>query len=145
MKNLQRKLLSVLAFVVLVGCNSSSKNKQNNVENGVKEGVYEAVFIDVNGIVIDSTISPNVKQYPKKLSNINLISKDQFWGEKSNFMLRGLGALKVNESGDYYFKLTSSGKVKLQLNNVDLVKHETWHELESKNGMRKTTCWNFNF
>ena len=140
MKKLQVKLFNVLAFMLLVGCNSSNKKKLDTLENKANEGIYEAVFIDVNGTMIDSTISPNVEQYYNKLSNINLTGKNDFWGEKSNYMLRGLGALTFKEPGDYYFKLTSSGRVNLQLNNVDLVKHDFLHELESKDGKRKLSA-----
>jgi hypothetical protein len=138
MKKSVRKLLSVLVLLALLSCNSSNKSKESASNNKV-EGVYEAVFIDVNATSIDSTINVNAMQVVKKLSNVNLTNKTQFWGEKTNFMLRGLGALTINEAGTYYFRLTSTGKVKLQLNNVDLVVQDIWHQLESKDGMRKLT------
>jgi len=136
MKKLATKWLGFTVLLLFMSCNSSNKKKEG-VSNEKPEGVYEAIFIDVNATSIDSTIDINTTQKAKKIANLNLTEKSQFWDDKTNFMMRGLGALTISEAGMYYFRLTSSGKVKLQLNNVDLVKHDTLHQLESKEGLRK--------
>lgn len=124
-------LLLLLFFAV--GC--KEQKKETGKEDTMK-GIYEAIFIDINNTQIDTTINANAEQVYKKLADINLTTREQFWGAKSNFMLRGLGALKIDESGEYFFRLTSSGKVKLQFNNVDLIVHKDFHEKASKSGQR---------
>ncbi len=123
----------ILLIIILLSCKNENK-KIAKVEDN--KGIYETIFIDINNTQIDTSIDVNAKQVYKKLSNINLTSRDQFWGEKSNFLLRGLGVLKIEDPGKYYFKLTSAGKVKLQLNNVDLIVHNDFHEIDSKIGHR---------
>ncbi|WP_299119933.1 family 16 glycoside hydrolase [uncultured Winogradskyella sp.] len=133
----------IIVVMLTLICTNSCKEKNNEqINDELVEGVYDAIFLDINNTLIDSTINPEVKQIPKKLSNINLTSRTHFIGDTSNFMLRGLGALKISDAGDYYFRLTSSGKVKLQLNNVDLVVHNEFHEQSSKIGKRKINIGN---
>lgn len=130
---MRNKLVIILISLAFVAC---KKSGVTDIKDQKISGVYEAIFIDVNSSVIDSTIDSNVLQEYKKLSNINLTNRSQFWGDKSNFMLRSLGVLKIDKEGEYFFKLTSTGKVNLQLNNVDLISHRELHEKESKSGKR---------
>jgi hypothetical protein len=68
------------------------------------------------------------------LMDMNLTDKSQFWGEKNDFVLFAMGSIKIPKSGDYNFKLSSSGKITLKLNNKDLIVNTDIHDLESNSG-----------
>lgn len=125
-----------LLFFLIIGCKENKNTSQEMNQNTGKEMGYDAVFIDINADRIDSTINPSVTQEAKVLPNLNLTKADDFWPGKSKFFLRGLGVLNIPEDGNYFFRLTSAGKVKLQLNNVDLIVHEEMHEKGMKEGKR---------
>ena len=131
MKNLI--VIFVVIAVITAGCKNDKKDK--NSEEPMNE-TYEAIFIDVNAAVIDTAIDTNATQEYRKLPNLNLTTSDHFWGSKKNFFVRGLGALIIEDPGTYYFKLTSSGSAKIQLNNVDLVVHTDFHQKAEKLGQR---------
>ncbi|NNK74038.1 MAG: DUF1080 domain-containing protein [Flavobacteriaceae bacterium] len=125
-----------LIFFLIIGCKENKNASENMDSNMGKEKGYEAVFIDINSDHIDNSIDPNVFQEAKVLPDINLTESNDFWPGKSMFFLKGLGVINIPESGDYYFRLTSAGRVGLQINNVDLIIHYESHVKEMKEGKR---------
>lgn len=113
---------------LIFACDSGKK--QDDVEKKEHTGVYEAVFIDVNNTKVPNDIDKNVRKETILLPNVNLTKRDQFWGEIKNFYVHGMGSIDIQESGTYYFRLTSTGKILFRLNNKEIVKIE---ETDSKN------------
>lgn len=131
MKKLLGKLLGILLILlIIVGCNSSNKNKQDVSEEEIK-GIYEGVFIDINNTQIPDNVDSNVVIEKHLLKNINLVNRNQFWGSKNNFHLHAMGSIEIPESNYYYFKLSSSGSILFKLNNKDLIDNKVIHEKES--------------
>jgi len=120
--NLLGTMFSITMIVLFMACNTGKK-KESGVEEAAP-GVYEAVFIDVNNTLIPDDIDRNVKKETKLLANVNLTDRDQFWGETRNFYVHGMGSIQFDESGEYYFRLTSTGKVLFRINNKEIVKIE---------------------
>lgn len=131
MKKLLGKLLGILLILlIIVGCNSSNKNKQDVSEEEIK-GIYEGVFIDINNTQIPDNVDSNVVIEKHLLKNINLVNRNQFWGSKNNFHLHAMGSIEIPESNYYYFRLSSSGSILFKLNNKDLIDNKVIHEKES--------------
>jgi len=118
-----KKVMVFFAMVVFLSSCGNEK-KQESKELAEAPGVYEAVFIDVNNTEIPNDIDRNVKKETRLLANVNLTKADQFWGATKNFYVHGMGSIDVAESGKYYFRLTSNGKILFRLNNKELVKIE---------------------
>jgi len=126
-----KKLLGVLLILlIIIGCNSSNKNKQDVSEEEIK-GIYEGVFIDINNTQIPDNVDSNVVIEKHLLKNINLVNRNQFWGSKNNFHLHAMGSIEIPESNYYYFRLSSSGSILFKLNNKDLIDNKVIHEKES--------------
>ncbi|MBT8261604.1 MAG: DUF1080 domain-containing protein [Bacteroidia bacterium] len=115
---------------VLVSC----KENKNDTEENEVAGKYEAVLIDVRNTEIPGDIDPDVLMEDTLLADMNLTEKSQFWGEKKDFALFAMGSIKFPESGLYYFRLTSTGKITFKLNNKDLVVNTAIHDTETNNG-----------
>lgn len=114
-----RLLLAGMAILTLIfACNNEKKADTSEVKEA--PGVYEAVFIDVNNTKIPNDIDKNVKKETRLLSNVNLTERGQFWGDTRNFYVHGMGSIDIAESGTYYFKLTSTGKIVFRLNNKEI-------------------------
>ena len=128
------KLVVLIAVSLsILGCKKGeNKNATSQVE---KPGIYEVIFIDVNNTRIPDDIDPKVLKESRLFSNLNLTKSDQFWNSKNNFYAHGMGSIKTQESGEYYFRLTSAGKILFKLNNKDLVKVE---ELDKKEVTNKS-------
>ncbi len=128
----------ILLFSILVTITMSCKESKNESgeETGQTEamGNYESVFIDVQNTEIPANIDPDVLMEKRLLPNVNLTSGDQFWGEKNDFSLFAMGSIKIPKSGNYYFKLTSAGKIVFKLDNKDLVKNDKIHDKETNPG-----------
>ena len=92
------------------------------------EGVYEGVFIAVNDTMIPSDLDPDVEIERRKLANVNLTDRDDFWGDKNNFYLHGMGSIKVQDSGYYYVKVTSAGGILFKFDNVEHIDHKVIHD-----------------
>jgi len=117
------KLFVVLAVAVsIVAC--KNEKKQDAVPEGNNQGIYEAIFIDVNNTKIPDDIDKNVLKETRLLRNLNLVGRDQFWGDKSNYYVNGIGSLDIKDSGTYYFRLTSAGKILLRVNFENVIKVE---------------------
>lgn len=115
------KLVVLIAISLsILGCKKGEN--QNATSQVEKPGVYEVIFIDVNNTHIPDDIDPKVLKESRLFSNLNLTKPDQFWKSKNNFYAHGMGSIKTQESGKYYFRLTSTGKIIFKLNNKELVK-----------------------
>ena len=114
-------ILFVLIILVLATC-KENKNEDTIAEINTDEiGKYEAIFINVKDTLIRENIDHNVLKENRLLKNMNLVKSREFWGKKNDFVVFAMGSIKIPESGNYYFRLTNSGKIVLKLNNKDLV------------------------
>ena len=120
--NVTRTLFSAAIAILFLACNTGKKQEAPSEE--AAPGVYEAVFIDVNNTMIPDEIDRNVKKETKLLANVNLTQRDQFWGDTRNFYVHGMGSIQFDASGEYYIRLTSTGKVLFRINNKEIVKIE---------------------
>ena len=112
---LNKLIIIFLIGLTLISCKHEKKAEPVSVEE--KTGVYEAIFIDVNDTEIPEDIDPNVLMEKKLLVNLNLVEADQFWDSKSNYYMHAMGSINIEEAGNYYFRLTSNGKLLFRLNN----------------------------
>jgi len=126
-------LALITVFLMLSDCNDKKDSKDKSEDT---IGTFSAIFLDVNSTQIAPPIDPNMARETKKFSNINLTNADQFWGGKKMFFMHGLGGIDIKEAGEYFFRLTSTGKVKMQLNNVDLIVDNNLHDKSMKDGRR---------
>jgi len=110
--------------IVIFGC------KDDKVNSETKEiiGKYEAVFIDVKNSEIPADVNPDVKMERRLLKDMNLTGKDRFWGDKNDFALFAMGSIKVPESGNYSFRLESTGRVIFKINNKEFILNTTIHD-----------------
>ena len=117
------KLFILLALAItIVSC--KNEKKQEMVTEGDHPGIYEAIFIDVNNTRIPDDIDKNVLKETRLLTNLNLVGQDLSWGDKTNYYVNGMGSLDVKDSGTYYFRLSSAGKILLRVNFEELIKGE---------------------
>lgn len=128
MKNV---LYSLTILLALMGCKNESKQNTKAMEND-STGIYEAVFIDIQSTEIPQDIEENVKMERVLLKDINLNDPEMFWGEKKDFLMFAMGSIKMPQSGEHKFRLTSAGKVKFQLDNKVLVENKEIHDKQSE-------------
>lgn len=117
----------------LISCKNESKQDAEAMENE-PSGIYEAVFIDIQNTEIPNDISNNVAMERTLLKDIDLHDTIHFWGDKKDFVMFAMGSIKIPESGDYQFRLTSSGKITFKLDNKDLVKNTVIHPKTTDTG-----------
>ncbi|WP_297705878.1 DUF1080 domain-containing protein [uncultured Eudoraea sp.] len=132
---------TLLLIPIVFSCkDNSAKNitdKNADMTSEInKKGLYDVVFFDVNDTIFEPEVTDKVIMESSLIPNVNLINENQFWSEKRNFFMHGLGVLNISDSNTYYFRLTSNGKVKLQLNNIDLIVHSKSHSNAFKEGER---------
>ena len=123
-------LIAVIVFGFITCKQSSKQSDEKGINAEIIEkpkGIYEGVFIDIKDTIIRDDININVFKETHFLSNINLKEPSDFWGSKNDFVLFAMGSIEIPESGNYYFRLTNSGKIKLKLNNKDLIVNEIAH------------------
>ena len=130
------KYLLFFSIVLFFSCKNELENQDNASQEMTEASNYEVVFLNVNGTDVKEEGSENLTIEKGERKNLDLTSAEDFWKGKSGFFMRGMGAIKVEEPGKYFFKLTSAGKAKVQLNNVDLIVHHDFHSKESKTGER---------
>ena len=118
-----KKIIFLFALVLSLAACKKEKG-QEGVAQKETPGVFEAVFIDVNNTEIANDIDRNVVKESRLLSNVNLTDPNQFWGEKRNFYVHGMGSIDIKEGGKYFFRLTSNGKILFRLNNKEIAKVE---------------------
>ena len=134
-------LFTLLLILLVFSCKDNSaknitdKNAEMTSEIN-KKSLYDVVFFDVNDTIFEPDVTDKVIMESRLIPNVNLINENQFSSEKRNFFMHGLGVLNISDSNNYYFRLTSNGKVKLQLNNVDLIVHSKSHSNAFKEGER---------
>ncbi len=128
-----KKTLSLLILLIAI---SACKNKEADSSAMENEnlGIYEAVFIDVKNTEIPGDIDKNVPMEKTLLKDINLNDSKKFWGDKNDFGMFAMGSIEFPESGTYYFKLHSAGKITFKLDNKDLVKNVQIHDQVTDEG-----------
>ncbi|MEM7186943.1 MAG: DUF1080 domain-containing protein [Bacteroidota bacterium] len=132
MKNI---VLVVLFLITTIACKEqTSQSPAIDKEDTAAEGRYEGVFIDIQNNEIPANIDPDVIMETKQLPNMNLTNSEQFWGDKKDFVLFSMGSLNIPESGIYYFRMESTGKIQFKLDNKDLIVNTTIHDAEVNSG-----------
>ena len=134
-----KKVLFIAVMALgFIACKQSSKQSDekgtNNQLTEMVKGIYEGVFIDIKDTIIRDNIDVNVFKETRLLANINLRESSDFWESKKDFVLFAMGSIAIPESDNYYFRLTNSGKIKLKLNNKDLIVNEIVHSKEINMG-----------
>ena len=133
---MSRIIVIVCSISLLMTCKKEAQHLSNtNDRNNMKTG-YEALLIDIDAEGVDENIAENVAQAKRYYTNIDLGSSSDFNTEWRSFLISGVGVIDIPEAGEYYFRLTSAGKVGLSLNNVDLVMHYDKHEKANRTGSR---------
>lgn len=121
---MKKLTILILAIFTAMACKNEQKEAENTAMESKDSGVYEAVFIDVQGTEIPSDIDQNVAMERTLLSDINFTGANQFWDGKNDFVMFGMGSIHIPDSGDYYFRLTSAGKITLRLDNKVLIENK---------------------
>jgi hypothetical protein len=111
----------LLVALCLAGC---SGPKENSEEVKSPNAGFNAVLLNVNATSITGGSADSVERLDKKFNNINLTGTESIWPEHKSFLMHAMGNLDFPVEGDYAFRLASSGKILLRLNNVDLFKIE---------------------
>ena len=117
-----RKIKIELFFLValcLAGCGSPKEKPADPVS---PTAGFNAILFDVNGTSVKGGNADSVARLDKRFYNVNLTSAESIWPEHKNFFMHGMGNLDFPVEGDYTFRLASSGKILIRLNNVDLFK-----------------------
>ena len=124
----------VLCVVLsLLSCSKMQKKEKIKVASEVlkdAKGVFEAVFIDINDTIIPLDIDPDIKMDRKLLSNLNLRSSSDFWGDKTNFYMHVMGSIDIPESQYYNLRVESSGGIVFKINNKDAIVNKEIHNKE---------------
>lgn len=113
--------LFLLVALCLAGCSSQ---KEKAEVSGSPTAGFNAVLFNVNATSITGGSADSVERLDKKFVNINLTGTESIWPEHKNFFVHAMGNLVFPVQGDYAFRLASSGKILIRLNNVDLFKIE---------------------
>ena len=132
---MNKSVIVLCSLLMVLSCKESPKTINSNEEESMNTG-YEVLIIDINADDIDQNIDPNVAQDRQLFQNLNMANPSDFRTEWKRFHMKGVGVLDIPEAGEYFFRLTSSGKVGLSLNNVDLVIDYDKHEKNQKEGNR---------
>ena len=110
--------LFVLVALCLAGF-GSPKEKPEETPVSTTTG-FNAIMFDVNATNIKGGNADSVERSEKRFHNVNLTSTESIWPEHKDFFVHAMGNLEFPDAGDYTFRLASSGKIVLRLNNVDL-------------------------
>ncbi len=130
-------LLLIFSLGVVFGCKEKEdKVEYSNEKEPMNQG-YEALLININSEWIDENTDPEVEQERILFNNINMDSASDFGTSWNSFFVKGVGVIEIPEDGDYYFRMISSGKAGISLNNVDLVIDFGKHDKSEITGRRK--------
>lgn len=115
-----RKIKFELLLVVTIGLAGCGSPKEKPEEVKSPNAGFNAVLLNVNGTSVTRDTPDSVERVDKRFNNVNLTGTEAFWPEHKQFLLHAMGNLDFAVEGDYTFRLASSGKIIMRLNNVDL-------------------------
>src|SRR5690348_1323753 len=114
--------LFLLVVLCLAGCGSP---KEKPEEAKSPNAGFNAVLLNVNGTSVTADTPDSVERLDKRFSHVNLTGTESIWPEHKQFLMHAMGNLDFPDEGNYTFRLASSGKIVMRLNNVDLFNVKT--------------------
>ncbi|HEU5290928.1 MAG TPA: DUF1080 domain-containing protein [Cyclobacteriaceae bacterium] len=117
---MMRKIKFELFLLVVLGLASCNAPKEKPEEVKSPNAGFNAVLLAVNGTSVKGGSADSVERLDKRFSNINLTGAESIWPEHQQYLLHAMGNIDFAVEGDYTFRLASSGKIIMRLNNVDL-------------------------
>lgn len=125
-----------LSAICLLSCKPGGDKPKDEVSPNTG---LNAIAFNINGTSITGGNADSVEQMSFRLNHINVTGSEPLWPGHQNFFLSALGNIEFPENGEYVFRLTSSGKIILRLNNVELFNISTPKDtvIESKRYVEK--------
>src|SRR5690349_7095666 len=118
---MMRKKKFELFVVVVLGLTACNAPKEEKTETPSSPNAgFNAVLLAVNGTSVTRETPDSVERSDKRFNNVNLTGTESIWADHKNFLMHAMGNLDFAVEGDYTFRLASSGKIIMRLNNVDL-------------------------
>src|SRR5690242_7376768 len=117
---MMRKIKIELFFLValgLVGCGSPKEKPEEPLS---ATAGFNSILFDVNATSIKGGNADSVERLEKRFYNINLTGTESIWPEHKKYFMHAMGNLEFPDAAEYTFRLASSGKITMRLNNVDL-------------------------